>query len=125
MEVVCEYLGLKQHSAMFAYFRRHFAHFFPALARTHRMTFNRQAANLQAMKDRLWQWVRDQISHDPQLAVVDSLALPVCQFTRAPLCRRFRGARPPTVTITSPTSSSTAPSCMPAAAGSAGRARSS
>lgn len=91
MEVVGEYLGLEQDSAIFAYFRRHYSHFFPALARVHRTTFVRQAANLQVMKDRLWQWVRDQIPHDPHFAIVDSLALPVCQFTRAPRSRRFRG----------------------------------
>lgn len=91
MEVVGEYLGLEQDSAIFAYFRRHYAHFFPALAHLHRTTFVRQAANLQVMKERLWQWVRNQIPYDPQLAIVDSLALPVCQFTRAPRCRRFRG----------------------------------
>jgi hypothetical protein len=33
MEVVGEYLGLEQDSALFASFRRHFAHFFPALRR--------------------------------------------------------------------------------------------
>lgn len=91
MEIIGEYLGLEQDTAIFAYFRRHYAHFFPALAHLHRTTFVRQAANVQAIKDRLWQWVRDQIPHDPRLAIVDSLALPVCQFTRAPRCRRFRG----------------------------------
>lgn len=91
LEVVGEYLGVEQDSAIFTYFRRHYCHFFPALAHIHRTTFVRQAANLQTLKDRLWQWVRDQIPQDPQLAIVDSLALPVCQFTRAPRCRRFRG----------------------------------
>lgn len=91
MEVVGEYLGLEHDTAIFAYFHRHYPHFFPALVHLHRTTFVRQAANLQVMKDRLWQWVRDQIPYDPHLAIVDSLALPVCQFTRAPRCRRFRG----------------------------------
>jgi hypothetical protein len=44
MEVVGEYLGLIQDSSQFAYFRQHYAHFFPALARLHRTTFVRQAA---------------------------------------------------------------------------------
>lgn len=91
MEVVGEYLGLEHDTAIFAYVRRHYPHFFPALVHLHRTTFVRQAANLQVMKDRLWQWVRVQIPCDPHLAIVDSLALPVCQFTRAPRCRRFRG----------------------------------
>jgi hypothetical protein len=38
---------------MFDYFRRHFAHFFPALRRVHRTTFTRQAANLWQLKARL------------------------------------------------------------------------
>jgi hypothetical protein len=33
MEVVGEYLGLAQDSALFAYFGQHYAHFFPALSR--------------------------------------------------------------------------------------------
>jgi hypothetical protein len=52
MEVVSEYLGMDQDKAIFAYFRRHFAHFFPALRRLHR---TRQAANLWRVKERLWQ----------------------------------------------------------------------
>jgi len=92
MEVIGAYLGLEQDAALFAYFRRHYRHCFPALAHVHRTTFGRQAANLHALKDRLWQWLRERIPHDPQLAIVDSVALPVCQFTRAPRCRRFRGA---------------------------------
>jgi hypothetical protein len=46
VEVVGEYLGLEQDSALFAYFRRHYAQLFPALRTLHRTTFVRQAANL-------------------------------------------------------------------------------
>ncbi len=46
MEVVGEFLGLDQDKAIYGYFRRHWAHFFPALRRLHRTTFARQAANL-------------------------------------------------------------------------------
>ncbi len=91
MEVVGEYLGLEQDSALFAYFRRHYAHFFPALRTLHRTTFVRQAANLWRLKERLWQQVVAQIPHDPTFAIIDSLPLPVCQFARASRCRRFRG----------------------------------
>jgi hypothetical protein len=91
MEVMGEYLGLEHDTAIFAYFRRHYRHFFPALAHIHRTTFVRQAANLHVLKGWLWQWLRAQIPQDSQLAIIDSLALPVCQFTRAPRCRRFRG----------------------------------
>src|SRR5262249_33900225 len=64
MEVVGAYLGLEQDAALVAYFRRHYGHFFPMLVHLHRTTFTRRAANLQVMKDRLWQWLRERIPHD-------------------------------------------------------------
>ncbi len=91
MEVVGEYLGLEQERALFAYFRRHYAHFFPALRALHRTTFVRQAANLWRLKERLWQDLLDKVPHDPTFAIIDSFPLPVCQFARAYRCRRFRG----------------------------------
>jgi hypothetical protein len=33
----------------------------------------------------------DQVPHEPTLALVDSLPLPVCQFAHARRCQRFRG----------------------------------
>lgn len=92
MEVVGTYLGLSQDKALFAYFRQHYQHFFPTLAQVHRTTFVRQAANLWALKERLWCALRDQVaSHDWRLAIIDSMPLPVCRFARAPWCARFRG----------------------------------
>lgn len=91
MEVVGAYLGFEQDSALFTYFHRHWSHFFPALRSRHRTTFVRQAANLWVVKERLWQYVLQQIPHDSQLAIVDSLPLPVCRFARAYRCRRFPG----------------------------------
>ena len=91
LEVVGEFLGLDQDTAIYRYFRRHYGHFFPALQRVHRTTFVRQAANLWATKEWLWQAVLDQVPHDPVFALVDSFPLPVCQFARARRCRRFRG----------------------------------
>jgi hypothetical protein len=90
MEVVGEYLGLAQDSALFAYFRHHYAHFFPALSRLHRTTFVRQAANLWRLKERLWQDVLSRVPHDEHFAIIDSFPVPVCQFARAHRCRRFR-----------------------------------
>jgi hypothetical protein len=90
MEVVGEYLGVVQESALFAYFRRHYAHFFPALTRLHRTTFVRQAANLWWLKERLWQEVLRRVPHDEHFAIVDSFPVPVCQFARAHRWRRFR-----------------------------------
>jgi Transposase DDE domain len=51
----------------------------------------RQAANLWAAKGWLWQFIVDQVPHDPSLALVDSFPLPVCQFARARRCQSFRG----------------------------------
>jgi Transposase DDE domain len=91
MEVVGEYLGLAQDSALFAYFRRHYAHFFPAPRALHRTTFVRQAANLWRLKELVWQAIVEQLPHDPRFALIDRFPLPVCQFARAYRCRRFRG----------------------------------
>lgn len=91
MEVVAEYLGMSQDKAIYDYFRRHYAHFFPAISRIHRTTFVRQAANLFRVKARLWQHFVGRIVHDHPLALVDSLPMPVCQFARAYRCQRFRG----------------------------------
>lgn len=91
MEVVGEYLGLEQDRALFAFFRRHYVHFFPAVRTLHRTTFVRQAANLWKLKERVWQHLLQRIPHDPTFAISDSFPLPVCQFARASRCRRFRG----------------------------------
>ncbi len=90
IEVVGSYLGLSQDKALFAYFQRHYAHFFPALRLVDRTTFVRQASNLWAAKERLWCWIRDEmIIFDPSLSIVDSVPVPICRFARAPLVRPF------------------------------------
>lgn len=91
MKVVGEYRGMDRDAALFAYFRHHWAHFFPGLCRVHRTTFVRQAANLWVVKERLWQHFLSTVPHDPTFAIVDSFPLPVCQFARAYRCQRFRG----------------------------------
>jgi hypothetical protein len=91
-EVVGSYLGLAQDTELFAYFQRHYTHFFPALHQISRSTFVRQVANLWAIKERLWCWLRDEmISYDLSMSIVDSVPVPVCRFARAPWCVRFRG----------------------------------
>src|SRR5262245_34766984 len=50
IELVGESLGLDRDEAIFEHFRRYHAELFPALARVHRTTFTRQAANLWAVK---------------------------------------------------------------------------
>lgn len=92
IELVGEHLGLDRDAALFAYFRRHYAHFFPALASVHRTTFVRQAANLCRVKEALWQRLLERTGCDPTWALADSFPLPVCRFGRALRCRRFRGA---------------------------------
>ncbi|QBD75808.1 IS982 family transposase [Ktedonosporobacter rubrisoli] len=93
MEVVGTYLGLNQEKRLLNFFRQHYRHFFPALHQLHRSTFVRQAANLWAVKERMWCWVRDElVRHDPLVGIVESVPVPVCRFARAPWCVRFRGS---------------------------------
>lgn len=92
IELVGTYLGLSQDQELFESFRRHYSHFFPALLILNRTTFVRQAANLWAVKERLWMQLRDTlIRHDELVGIVDSMPLPICRFARAPWCVRFRG----------------------------------
>ncbi len=91
VEAVGEHLGLDCDSELFAYFRRHYAHFFPALGEVHRTTFTRQAANLWRVKEALWQRLLPATGCDPSWAMADSFPLAVCRFARAVRCRRFRG----------------------------------
>lgn len=91
IEVVGEHLGLDRDSELFAYFRRHYGHFFPRLREVHRTTFARQAANLWKVKEALWQHLLPETGGDPSWAMVESFPLAVCRFGRAPRSRRFRG----------------------------------
>ena len=91
IEVVGEFLGLDEDTELFAYFRRHYAHFFPNLLHGDRPTFTRQAANLWKVKERLWQELLALTPHDPTFAICDSMPLPACLFARAYRCKRFRG----------------------------------
>ncbi len=90
MELVGTYLGFSQDQEVFDDFRRHSAHFFPAMAQVHRTTWLRQAANVWAVKERLWCLIRDSLLlYDPTVAIVDSMPIPVCQCARAYRCHRF------------------------------------
>ena len=90
LEAVGAFLGLAEDKALLAYFQTHYAHFFPALRSLCRTSFTRQAANLWKVKEGLWQHLVAQVPHDPRFTLVDSFALPVCRFARAPRCRRLR-----------------------------------
>ena len=91
IEVIGEHLGMSRDTEIYSYFRRHYAHFFPALRRVHRTTFARQAANLWKVKEALWQRLLPATGCDPTWAMVDSFPVAVCRFARDPRCRRFRG----------------------------------
>jgi hypothetical protein len=91
IELIGEFLGFDQDAQLFWYFRRHHAVAFPNLARVHRTTFLRQAANLWAVKQRLQQHLAGRLTVDDPLWHVDSMPVHACQFARAPYCRRFAG----------------------------------
>ena len=80
--VICgEFFKLPRDTDLFAYFRVHYLHFFPAL--TNRTLFVRQAANLwqlqAAIQRRL---VRLSCHAAAPIQVIDTLPLPVCTYTR-------------------------------------------
>jgi hypothetical protein len=92
IKLVGNLLELSKETQIFAYFRRHYAHFFPKLEDIHRTTFTRQTANLWVIKERLWQYLCNElIAHDERTSIVDRCGLPVCRFARATRCKRFRG----------------------------------
>ena len=90
IEVVGAFLGLSTDQAIYDYFRRHWADYFPRLTGVHRTTFVRQSANLWLMKQRLWQALLTHIAFDPALAIIDSTPIPICRFARASYSRRLR-----------------------------------
>jgi hypothetical protein len=93
MECMGELLGMDCDKHIFAYFARHWSHFFPALTQTNRTTFVRQSANLWHLKEQIWRrLVNDVAPADDRLHIVDSMPVPVCRFARATFCERFRGS---------------------------------
>lgn len=91
MEIVGEFLGIDTDKALYLFFRRHYAEWFPTLTEVHRTTLLRQAANLWKVKAHLWQEFLALTAHDSAFALVDSMPLPACLFARAYRCRRFKG----------------------------------
>jgi hypothetical protein len=89
MEIVGEYLSIDTDKGLYAYFRNHYAEWFPALREIHRTTFSRQMANLWVAKERLWRYLLLRISFDLQISLVDSFPVPTCRFARAYRCRLF------------------------------------
>src|SRR3954454_17369294 len=91
VEIVGESLGLDTDRGLHARFRRHFGHLSPGLRRVHRATFPRQAANLWVAKHALRRRLLAMTGHDPAVALIDSMPVPVCRFARAHRRRGFRG----------------------------------
>jgi hypothetical protein len=95
MEIAGELDGVDRDKDIFRHFRRHHLKEFPALARIHRTSFVRQAANLWRVKALLQRQLAGLLLEaEPLLepvAIIDSFPLPVCRFARAPVCRRLKG----------------------------------
>jgi hypothetical protein len=81
MEICGEFFKLSHDTDLFAYFRDHYPHFFPAL--TNRTLFVRQAANLWQIKAAIQRRLVRMSCHaaDP-VQVIDTIPLPVCTYTR-------------------------------------------
>jgi hypothetical protein len=90
MEWVGEFLGYDQDKGIYNYFRQHWLHLFPDLARVHRTRWVRQAARLVWVKERLWRFLRAQVPSDSQVSIIDSFPLYVCEPARAYRVRLFR-----------------------------------
>jgi hypothetical protein len=91
IELAGELWGPGDAAAPFRFFRRYHAAEFPALARVHRTTFARQAANLWRVKQLLHRRLADGLRGEDPVWLVDSLPIDACQFARATFCRRFAG----------------------------------
>jgi len=88
MEICGEYFKCSTDKDLFAYFRTHYAHFFPQL--TDRTLFVRQAANLWQVKAAIQQRLTQESGQaaDP-VQIIDTLPLPVCGYTRSGRDRCF------------------------------------
>ncbi len=91
MEIVGEFFGFDTDKGIFEFFSRHYAGWFPALRRVHRTTFSRQAANLWKVKRLLWRGLLGGVEHEEKVSLVDSFAVPVCSFAKAPRHKSFAG----------------------------------
>jgi len=87
MEIVGEILGFDTDKDIFGFFRNFYSHYFPRLSC--RVSFVRQAANLWAVKQRLFAHLSERFKD--VVAVIDSFPIPVCRFARARSCRLFEG----------------------------------
>jgi hypothetical protein len=91
IELVGEFLGRDHDKGLVEHFRSYHAAEFPALARVHRTTFARQAANLYAIKKQFHAHLAERLSAWDRVWLIDSLPIHACAFGRAGFARRFRG----------------------------------
>jgi hypothetical protein len=91
MELVGEFWKLGTDQDIYRHFRRYHTAEFPALAKVHRTTFARQAANLWRIKQLLHERLARKLAGDDPVWLVDSLPIDACQFARATFCQRFAG----------------------------------
>ena len=91
IELVGEFLGMDTEKGLLLFFRTHYEGWFPALGLLHRTTFTRQAANLWYVKKLMWKALLEKIEHDDAICLVDSFAVPVCSFAKAPRHKSFAG----------------------------------
>lgn len=91
IELVGEFWGLGTDRALYRHFRAYHRAEFPALARVHRTTFARQAANLWHVKQQLHRTLAAGLAGADPVWLVDSLPIDACEFARAHFCRRFAG----------------------------------
>ena len=85
MEVVGEFLGLDTDKAIFLFFGRHYAEWFPALGKVHRTTFTRQAANLWYLKRLMWKALLRKVEHEtPRCALWTLSPLGFARLPRPP-----------------------------------------
>jgi hypothetical protein len=91
MELVGEFWKLGTDQDLYRHFRRYHTAEFPKLAKVHRTTFARQAANLWRLKQLLHERLARWLAGDDPVWLVDSLPIDACQFARATFCQRFAG----------------------------------
>jgi|SRR5215211_2359795 len=91
IEIVGEFWKLNTDKDIFRHFRQYHGQEFPALARVHRTTFARQAANLMRYKQLIQQRLAEKLAGRDPVWLTDSMPVHACQFARATFCRRFAG----------------------------------
>jgi hypothetical protein len=91
IEVVGEFWKLNTDKDLYRHFVEYHSDEFPALARVHRTTFVRQAANLMRYKQLIQQRLAEKLAGLDAVWLTDSMPVHACQFARATFCERFAG----------------------------------